>query len=63
MEPLLLSIPDAAKLVGIGPDQAREFVRTGAWPSVRVGVRRRKVSRAWLVAHYGSAPAAEVRDA
>ncbi len=45
--PLLLAVPDAARLLGIGTTFAWELVRTGALPSVKLG-RRVLVPRAAL---------------
>lgn len=42
-EPLLLSIPEAAKRLGIGQDSVRELVKCGRIASVKVGTRNRKV--------------------
>jgi excisionase family DNA binding protein len=56
-EPLLLSIEDAARLVGMGRDRAYELVNTGAWPSVKAGKhgRKRRVPRTFLLAKYADA--------
>jgi len=45
--PLLLAVPDAARLLGIGPTFAWELVRAGDLPSVKLG-RRVLVPRAAL---------------
>jgi excisionase family DNA binding protein len=45
--PLLVAVPDAARLLGIGPTFAWELVRAGAIPSVKLG-RRVLVPRAAL---------------
>ncbi len=45
--PLLLAVPDAARLLGIGTTFAWELVRTGDLPSVKLG-RRVLVPRAAL---------------
>jgi excisionase family DNA binding protein len=46
-EPLLVSVPRAAQLLGIGLTLAWELVHAGAIPSLRLG-RRALVSRAVL---------------
>lgn len=43
--PLLLSVPEAARLLGVGPTFGWEMVHTGQLPSVRLG-RRVLVPRA-----------------
>ena len=53
MEPLLLSIEEAARLVGIGRDAAYRKVETGEWPCEKVNKRQRKVPRAFLLEKYG----------
>jgi excisionase family DNA binding protein len=58
MEPLLISIEDAARLVGIGRDAAYAKVEAGEWPSEKVNKRQRKVSRAFLLEKYGKTPEA-----
>jgi excisionase family DNA binding protein len=37
--PLLVAVPDAARLLGIGPTFAWELVRAGTIPSVKLGRR------------------------
>ena len=54
MEPLLLSIEDAARFVGIGRDVAYAKVESGEWPSEKVNKRQRKVPRAFLLEKYGN---------
>ncbi len=39
-ETLLLPPQKAAKLVGIGKDRAYQFVKTGVWPSEKIGKRK-----------------------
>lgn len=39
MEKLLLSVCEAAELMGIGRTKAYELVWKGEWPSVRIGRR------------------------
>lgn len=58
MAKLLLSICEAAELVGVGRDTAYEFVKSGVWPSVPVGAggRVRRVPRAFLLQQYGIPP-------
>lgn len=34
---LLLRVPEAAKMTGLGLTKAYELVATGAWPSVTIG--------------------------
>src|SRR5579871_1279518 len=46
-EPLLISVPQAARLLGIGPTLAWELVHTRVIPSVKLG-RRVLVSRTAL---------------
>jgi excisionase family DNA binding protein len=38
-EPLLVSVKDAARLLGIGRDAAYSLVREGTLPSIRLGRR------------------------
>ncbi len=45
--PLLVAVPDAARLLGIGSTFAWELVRAGAIPSVKLG-RRVLIPRAAL---------------
>lgn len=49
MDRLLLRVPEAAKLVGIGRSKAYDLVRTGEWPCVRIG-KSVRVPHRWLVA-------------
>lgn len=51
MSKLLLSIVEAAKIVGIGRDRAYELVRSGEWESVEIG-KHKKVPRSFLIAKY-----------
>ncbi len=62
-EPLLISIEEAARRVGIGRDAAYRLVASGAWPSVLVGTRRRKVPTAFLTAQYAEAFSAPSQEA
>lgn len=54
--PSLLSIPKAAKLVGIGHEAARRRVVSGEWKSILIG-KRLRVPRAFLLQKYGAQPA------
>lgn len=47
--PLLLKVGEAATLCGIGRSTAYELMRSGAWPTVRVGKRSVRVPRAALL--------------
>jgi excisionase family DNA binding protein len=44
---ILLSVPEAARLVGISKTHAWEQVRRGDWPSLRIG-KNVRVPRAFL---------------
>jgi len=57
MEPLLITIEEAAKLAGIGRDCALQLVASGEWPHVKVGKRKRMVRRADIIAMYGQVDA------
>lgn len=57
IEPLLLSITDAAKALGIHPATARELVAAGVIPSVRVRSRR-LIRTADLCAYVAALPVA-----
>lgn len=51
MEKLTLSIPEAAKLLGIGSSKMYELVRTGGFPVICVGTRKlvpKKGLERWL---------------
>ncbi len=37
MEKILLKIPEAAELIGLGRSKAYELAATGEWPTVRIG--------------------------
>lgn len=54
-EPLLIPIVEAARLVGIGRDNAYALCTRGEWPTVTVGKNRRKVPVAFLRARYAAA--------
>ncbi len=40
LEPLCVSVPEAARMLGITRSTAYELVKTGAIPSIRIGPRR-----------------------
>lgn len=63
MEPLLISIEDAARLVGVGRDRAYEKVKSGEWPSELFGKRRRMIPRAKLLDMYGAGKPEEPANA
>lgn len=51
MEKLTLSIPEAAKLLGIGSSKMYELVRTGGFPVICLGTRKlipKKGLERWL---------------
>lgn len=53
MEKLTLSIPEAAKVLGIGSSKMYELVRTGGFPVICVGARKlipKKGLERWLEA-------------
>ncbi len=60
-EPLLLRVPDAARLASVGRTLAFELVARGEWPSVRLG-RAVRVPvdglRAWIARNTKGGPAA-----
>jgi excisionase family DNA binding protein len=47
--PLLVSVSEAARLAGVGRDHGYGLVRSGAWPSTRIG-RRIRIPRSAVVA-------------
>jgi len=73
MYPLLISITEAAALVGISKDRAYALVNSGDWDDVveRMSAGKRMVSRARLLAQYAfvgvgapiSVPSVEAADA
>ncbi len=44
----LITVDEAAKIAGIGRSHAYKFVRSGVWPSVKIG-RLRRVSKSELL--------------
>ena len=48
-EPLCISIPEAAKLLGISRNTGYEMVRLGQLPTIRCGQRRLVVPKAALM--------------
>lgn len=44
-EPLLISVPDAARVLGIAPGLAYALARDGVLPTVRLGKRAVRVPR------------------
>jgi excisionase family DNA binding protein len=62
MKTLLVSIEEAARIVGIGRDRAYEMVKSGEWETVDIGKRQRKVSRAFLYRKYGSSSSSNSID-
>lgn len=59
METMLVSISEAARIVGIGRDQAYDLVNKGRWPVVMIGRRKRKIRRADLLSMYGLTDASQ----
>ena len=50
-ERVAVTVPEAGEMVGIGKSQAWELVRTGVWPSFRIGRLRRvpvEAVREWV---------------
>jgi len=62
VEPLLISIYEAARLAGVGRDTAIRLVNTGVWPSEVIG-KQRRVPRLWILNRYSGAVMATVPDA
>lgn len=56
MEPLLLTIDEAARMAGIGRDAVIQFLDSKAWPYETVGKRKRMIPRAFLLQKYGLQP-------
>lgn len=61
MESLLVSVSEAAKIVGIGKSNAYNLVKHGEWETVSVG-KSKKISRAWLLDKYGVKSAQEATN-
>lgn len=47
MEKLLLRVPEAAEIAGIGRSKAYEMVHTGEWLGIRIG-RCIRIHATWL---------------
>ena len=47
MERLLLRVPEAAEITGLGRSKAYELIQSGEWRCVRIG-RSVRIDAAWL---------------
>jgi excisionase family DNA binding protein len=63
MEPLTVTIEEAARIVGIGRDAAYRLVKSGEWESIPVGPKQRRISRKWLMERFGVQSPAPVSPA
>lgn len=66
-DPLLISIEEAARLLGVGRDVVYRKVKSGEWESVLLGKRQRKIPLKWLHETFGlpasASPAEEASHA
>lgn len=59
-QPELLKIKEACALAGIGETTAREYIRRGAWPAVRIGDRGIRIRHADLMDWIAKLPSASL---